>query len=248
MSYEDSFTERTILKLKRKYSKDEEVALLIQALKKKEIEVGELKSEAAHFKDLYIKINGKDLIGYNKLSNQHEELKKTVLGLKGQISLLKKQLVKNKTSSIAKQFREVILDGKWVTGTNLKEQLSDMTWEQATTKIANLNTIAALAFHINYYIAGVADAFETGELNIRDKYSFDFTPPSSAKEWNELKSTIWRDAERFAKLVEQMTDEQLNQPFVREEYGNYQRNIHVIIEHSYYHLGQIILIKKMLPS
>ncbi|MGK0391482.1 MAG: hypothetical protein ACI94Y_004247 [Maribacter sp.] len=66
--------------------------------------------------------------------------------------------------------------------TNLKAQLSDLTWKQATTKIGSLNTIASLAFHINYYIAGVADAFENGSLDIRDKYSFDCIPPSSAED------------------------------------------------------------------
>lgn len=150
------------------------------------------------------------------------------------------------TTQIAKQFREVILDGKWVANTNLKAQLSELTWEQATTKVGSLNTIAALAFHINYYIAGVADAFENGSLDIKDKYSFDCTPPTSAAEWDELRNKIWSDAERFASLVEQMPDEQLNQPFVKEQYGTYQRNIHVIIEHSYYHLGQISLIRKLL--
>ena len=152
----------------------------------------------------------------------------------------------NSSTQIAKQFREVILDGKWVANTNLKAQLSDLTWKQATTKVGALNTIAALAFHINYYIAGVADAFENGSLDIRDKYSFDCTPPASAADWDELRNKIWSDAEKFASLVEQMPDEKLSEPFIVEKYGTYQRNIHVIIEHSYYHLGQIVLIKKML--
>jgi uncharacterized damage-inducible protein DinB len=150
------------------------------------------------------------------------------------------------TTQIAKQFREVILDGKWVANTNLKAQLSDLTWKQATTKIGSLNTIAALAFHINYYIAGVANAFENGSLDIRDKYSFDCTPPSSEEDWDKLCHKIWSDAERFASLVEQMPDKKLSEAFVDEKYGTYQRNIHVIIEHSYYHLGQIVLIRKML--
>ena len=43
-----------------------------------------------------------------------------------------------------------------------------------------------------------------------------------------------------------MTEEKLNEHFVDEKYGNYQRNIDAMIEHSYYHLGQIVMIKKML--
>ena len=43
-----------------------------------------------------------------------------------------------------------------------------------------------------------------------------------------------------------MSDDKLTDVFVKEEYGTYHRNINAIIEHSYYHLGQISLIKKLL--
>lgn len=151
------------------------------------------------------------------------------------------------SQQIAKQFREVHLDGKWVALTNLKEQLSDVNWQEATTKIGSLNTIAALAFHINYYVAGLVRVFEGGPLDIRDKFSFDMPPIESEEEWQKLLSKLWNDAERFAQLVERMPDEKLQKSFVDEKYGNYYRNILAMIEHTYYHLGQVVIIKKMLP-
>lgn len=154
----------------------------------------------------------------------------------------------NLPTQIANQFREVHLNGVWVANTNLKVQLSDLTWEQATTKVGALNTIAILAFHINYYVAGLVNVFEGGSLNIRDKYSFDAPPIESKEDWEKLLSKMWNDAEKFANLVEQMPEEKLNGPFVEEKYGSYLRNIHAMIEHSYYHLGQIVLIKKMLTQ
>lgn len=54
------------------------------------------------------------------------------------------------------------------------------------------------------------------------------------------------NAEQFAVLVEQMTESQFDEPFADEKYGNYLRNIEGVIEHSYYHLGQISLIRKMI--
>lgn len=57
---------------------------------------------------------------------------------------------------------------------------------------------------------------------------------------------FWNDAEEFALKVEAMSDEKLDSVFVDEKYGSYRRNIEAMIEHSYYHLGQIVLIKKML--
>jgi hypothetical protein len=65
------------------------------------------------------------------------------------------------------------IDGLWIANTNFKDQLSDVTWEQAVTKIGSLNTIAMLTFHIDYYIAGIINVFEGGDLEIKDKFSFD---------------------------------------------------------------------------
>lgn len=150
-----------------------------------------------------------------------------------------------RTEQIANRFREVILNGVWIANTNYKDQLANITWHQATTKIESLNTIAALTFHINYYIAGILNVFEGGELEIRDKYSFDLPPITSQKDWEDLVNTMWNNAEKFANSIEDMPDEDLDKVFVDKKYGTYQRNIEAMIEHSYYHLGQITLIKKM---
>lgn len=152
------------------------------------------------------------------------------------------------TSQLSKRFREVLLDGKWIANTNFKEQLSDVTWEQATTKIDSLNTIAMLTFHIDYYIAGLMNVFEGGDLEIKDKFSFDFPPIESQEQWESLLNKLWQDSEKFATLLEQMPDSKLDKVFVDEKYGTYLRNIDGMIEHSYYHLGQITLIKKMILS
>lgn len=151
-------------------------------------------------------------------------------------------------SQLAKRFREVLLDGFWIANTNFKDQLSDVTWQQAVTKINSLNTIAMLTFHIDYYIAGIVHVFEGGDLEIKDKFSFDIPPIASQEQWEDLLGKLWEDSEKFASLLEQMPDSQLDEVFVDEKYGTYRRNIDGMIEHSYYHLGQITLIKKLLKN
>ncbi len=151
-----------------------------------------------------------------------------------------------KANQIANRFREVLLSGKWIANTNYKAILSDVTWQEATQKVSSLNTIAALTFHINYYIAGILNVFEGGDLVIRDKYSFNLTPIQSSEDWAKLYYELCSNAEKFAKHLEVMTDEQLEENFVNEKYGNYRRNMEGVIEHSYYHLGQISLIKKII--
>ena len=152
------------------------------------------------------------------------------------------------TLQLAKRFREVILDGLWIANTNFKDQLSQVTWEQAVTKIDSLNTIAMLTFHIDYYIAGIMNVFEGGNLEIKDQFSFDLPPIESQKQWESLMNKLWTDSEKFAALLEQMPDSKLDEVFADEKYGTYRRNIDGMIEHSYYHLGQITLIKKLLKT
>lgn len=150
------------------------------------------------------------------------------------------------STQLAKRFTEVLLNGKWIANTNYKDQLSNLTWRQATKKIGSLNTIAALTYHINYYVGGVLNVLEGGSLDIRDKYSFDLSPITSTEDWDALLNELWQNAEKFANRVEGMSEQKLDAVFVDEKYGNYRRNIEGIIEHSYYHLGQISLLKKMI--
>jgi hypothetical protein len=150
-----------------------------------------------------------------------------------------------RAKQIADRLREVILNGKWIANTNIREQLADLSWQQAITKIGSLNTIAVLTFHIDYYIAGLNNVFDGGDLEIRDKYSFDMPPVTSQEDWEKLRNTLFTNAEKFAAFVEAMSDAQLDEGFVDEKYGTYLRNIEGMIEHAYYHFGQITLIKKM---
>ena len=149
-------------------------------------------------------------------------------------------------SQIAKRFREVVLNGTWVAGTNFRDQLTNVSAEQATQKIGSLNTIALLTSHIHYYISGILNVLEGGTLDIRDKFSFDFPAVKSQEDWEKVLNKFWNDSEKFANLVEQMTEEKLNEDFTDRMYGSYQRNINAMIEHCYYHLGQIVLIKKLI--
>jgi hypothetical protein len=153
----------------------------------------------------------------------------------------------NLTAQIAKHFRDVHFGKNW-TSVNLKETLADITWQQATTKIYSLNTIATLVFHINYYVSAVTKVLQGEPLTAHDKYSFDLSPIQSQEDWENLLKKTWSDAENFARLIEQLPESKLAETFSDEKYGNYYRNIHGIIEHTHYHLGQIVLIKKILSQ
>ena len=151
------------------------------------------------------------------------------------------------TEQIAKHFREVHFGGNW-TSVNLKETLADVSWQQATTKVSSFNTIATLVFHTNYYVGAVSKVLQGEPLNAKDQYSFEHPPIQSQEDWEGLLEKTWDEAERFVTLIEQLPEHQLEETIVDEKYGNYYRNIHGIIEHTHYHLGQIVLIKKLLKE
>ena len=148
----------------------------------------------------------------------------------------------------ASRLRELFLDGHWITNTNYKELLTSTDKDAALHKVSNLNTIAELTYHINYYLEGLNNVFKGGALEIRDKYSFDITPIHSEEDWQELVNNLISNAEQFIKHVEAMTEEKLLGPFIEEQYGTYLRNIEGVIEHGFYHLGQMVIIKKMVVN
>lgn len=149
---------------------------------------------------------------------------------------------------LAHRFREVIFNGTWVANTNFRQQLDGLNLTTATTSYNGLNSIAVLTQHIHYYIKGIKQVFEGGNLAIKDKYSFDFAPIHSTSEWENFLTQFWNDAAAFADWVEKMTPEKLDAVFEDEKYGTYQRNIAGMIEHCYYHLGQIVLLKKLMEK
>lgn len=149
---------------------------------------------------------------------------------------------------LSNRLRAVYLDGYWIANTNFKTQLELTNWQQATQKLDNLNTIAALIFHINYYLEGLLNAFESGKIEISDAFSFDCPPIQSDADWNKMIRIFLDHAKKFSVLVENLDESVFEQPFFDDQYGSMIRNIEGVIEHSYYHLGQIVLINKLLQK
>ncbi|MBL0357726.1 MAG: DUF1572 domain-containing protein [Chitinophagaceae bacterium] len=151
------------------------------------------------------------------------------------------------TAQIAKHIRDIHFGGNW-TVSNLKDTLADVNWQQATTKVHSFNTIATLVFHTNYFVGVVLKVLQGELLNGSDKLSFNHPQIECEEDWQQMLNKCWTEAEAFAVLVEQLPEQQLWEDFSDSKYGNYYRNIHGIIEHSHYHLGQIVLIKKILQQ
>ncbi|MBT8195289.1 MAG: DUF1572 domain-containing protein [Bacteroidia bacterium] len=148
---------------------------------------------------------------------------------------------------LAKHLKQVFFGGNW-TSSNLKDTLVDVTWQEAATKVHSLNTITQLVYHIHYFIIAVTNVLEGKELNSKDEQSFSHSAVQNEDDWQTMIKQTLSDAEKLSALIERLPDNELNSTFVKEEYGSYNRNLLGIIEHTHYHLGQIVLIKRMIKS
>lgn len=151
----------------------------------------------------------------------------------------------NPSAHIATQFRQVLFGGNW-TWTTMKETLSDTSYEEATHQVGELNSILSLAHHIAYYFHVQLKVLQGGPLEGSDKESWETPAISSQAEWDAKVKHILDTGEQLSKAIESIAEEQWEADFSAEKYGSYYRNFHGMIEHTHYHLGQIVLLKKIL--
>lgn len=152
------------------------------------------------------------------------------------------------TTYLANRFREVMIRGTWIANTNYWDQISKIDVTQANWSGTGFNSIADIVRHIHYYVAGIKQVLLGYPLSISDKFSFNFTRLANQEAWTDLLMAFKTDVEEFATLLEQMEEATLDRIFVDEKYGDYRRNMEGMIEHCYYHLGQIVLIRKLLVA
>jgi Protein of unknown function (DUF1572) len=150
------------------------------------------------------------------------------------------------TKEIARHLREIHFGGNW-TGPSFKDSLSGVTWEQAATQIYSCNSIAILVYHMNFYLNVVSLRLQDKSVEFKHRDGFEGSPITSEQEWRDLLQKTWTDAEDFANLIEQFPEHKLWEN-ISDEQGNYYKNIHGVVEHNHYHLGQIVLLKKILKE
>jgi len=147
---------------------------------------------------------------------------------------------------VVKHFKEFHYGVNW-TWANLNETLNDITWDEATHQIPPLHTILALTYHIHYYYVVATKVLKGGPLVGSDKVSFDHPEVESEADWQALITEIFAQADTFISELSQMDEQTLWNQFGSDgKYGDYYRNIMGTLEHGHYHLGQIVIIKKLL--
>lgn len=149
------------------------------------------------------------------------------------------------TAHIAQHFREFYKGRNW-TWVWFEEVIKDITWKEAIQKVGTFNSIAVLVYHMHYYVRLQSHVLKGGSMEGYDMDPFNAPNTQSASDWKALLAAVFAEGEAFATLVESLSDEQLEEIFLEKRYGTIYRNLHGNIEHMHYHLGQIVLLKRLI--
>ena len=149
--------------------------------------------------------------------------------------------------NIAKHLREFYFGKNW-TASSLKDHIQDVSCDMAQTRFQSFHTIAELVYHIHYYSVVAGPVLEGNELDADDAVSFNAPTFQGQQEWEGYLAQIYQEAEQFASLIEAIPDAQFDDQFFDKKWGSTYRNIQGIVEHGHYHLGQIVMLKKILSE
>jgi hypothetical protein len=150
------------------------------------------------------------------------------------------------TQGIARHIREIHFGNNW-SDIDMTTTLADVTWQQAVaTPIPNANSIAVLVFHTNFYLNYVHKSIKEGVYKFDHEDSFKAPPIESEADWQALLQKTWDDAEAFAQTVEKLTVGRNFYNAVPPFQNSFYKNLQGVVEHNHYHLGQIVMLKKLL--
>lgn len=151
------------------------------------------------------------------------------------------------TEFIAQHLIEVFEGGNW-TDVNFKDALKDVTYKEATTVTkASYNTIAALVYHTCFYNEVVLKRLQGINPAINEKNGFDLPPIKNEDDWKSLVLRCFKSAHELANAVKKLPDEKLSELTITG-HSTYYKAFHGVAEHAHYHLGQIVLLRKLVKN
>lgn len=148
---------------------------------------------------------------------------------------------------IATHLTEAFEGNNW-SDVNVKDTLDDITFEEAITLTnASPNTIAALLYHMTFYNKAVCTRLRGEEPTINDANGFDLPPLKDENDWIRLKQDAFIAARELADRIKTFADDRLPEENPPGK-GTFYKKLHGVIEHNYYHLGQIVILKNLIRN
>lgn len=146
---------------------------------------------------------------------------------------------------VAKHIAEVVR-GNW-TDIYLNDVIADITYQEAVMLPAGVsNSVAMLLYHLSFYNNIVMERLNGNNPAINEENGFDIAV-NDEEGWLLLKAACLVSFKKLAACVAALPDERLWEP-VPSGNDSFYKTLHGIAEHAHYHLGQIVLLKKIIRS
>jgi len=103
-------------------------------------------------------------------------------------------------------------------------------------------------FHITFAQKDILEYTISGSYETHqwpDDYWPDKTGPDSEEEWEDLKEEYFEDRRLFKEFILDLNND-LNQPVRNSEEHTLLREIFLVVEHTAYHTGQLLIIQRLL--
>jgi uncharacterized damage-inducible protein DinB len=153
----------------------------------------------------------------------------------------------NITTLIAQHLIEVHEGGNW-TEIDIASTVKDVSLEEATTRtIATPNTIAALLHHITFWNLEVMQRAKGITTQVDEANGFNHPALNTGAHWQQLKEDNIQSAHKLAAAINQFDETKLFEPMETHTSSAY-KNFQGAVEHVHYHLGQIVILKKLIRN
>ena len=147
--------------------------------------------------------------------------------------------------AIATQILEAYEGNNW-SEVCVKDVVADIQFEEAVAITeASPNSIAALLYHMMFYNNAVCQRLRGEEPHIGSDNGFDLPTLKGGNDWQQLISDAMESAKNLSMAIADFREVNL----FKENpagLGTFYKKMHGVIEHNYYHLGQIMILKKLI--
>lgn len=139
-----------------------------------------------------------------------------------------------------------IYDGNPWLEVNLVHTLKEVTADQAYRKInPNLNTIWEIVNHLIQWRRNILGRVQGESITTPDHNYFVPVIDSSEAAWEQSLQNLLKTQDQWRVFLADFKDADLDIIYTHNNHTYYE-HIHGIIQHDVYHLGQIVILKKLL--
>ncbi len=136
-------------------------------------------------------------------------------------------------------------DGEPWYGPSVMDTLSDVTLEETLNQLPGSHTIVELVEHMIAWRTFVIERLNgNATYDVNQEESFNKISAMTAEQWSDILQRLHQTQQDLLQILSQISDKKLNEVVAGRAYS-FDKMLHGIIHHDIYHIGQIILLRKM---